>query len=62
MLGEIWEAIWASAGRDCAVAALGGGVVGDLAGFALPSHAACRCAGAHRTAFNGGPPWAARRA
>lgn len=32
--GEIWEAMAAcSLGRDCVVVALGGGVVGDLAGF-----------------------------
>ena len=34
-------------GRDCAVLALGGGVVGDLAGFAPPATSAawpsCRC-------------------
>ena len=35
VLGEVWEAMAAlSLGRDCVVAALGGGVVGDLAGFA----------------------------
>ena len=33
--GEIWEAMASLAlGRDCVVVALGGGVVGDLAGFA----------------------------
>ncbi|WP_165044492.1 3-dehydroquinate synthase [Adlercreutzia sp. ZJ138] len=32
--GEIWEAMAAcSLGRDCVVVALGGGVVGDIAGF-----------------------------
>ena len=32
--GEIWEAMAGlKLGRDCAVVALGGGVVGDLAGF-----------------------------
>ncbi len=35
VLGEIWEAMaHLGLGRDCAVFALGGGVVGDLAGFA----------------------------
>lgn len=34
LAGEIWEAMAAlKLGRDCAVVALGGGVVGDLAGF-----------------------------
>ncbi len=33
--GEVWEAMaQLGLGRDCAVVALGGGVVGDLAGFA----------------------------
>lgn len=35
VLGEIWEAMaQLGLGRDCVVVALGGGVVGDLAGFA----------------------------
>ena len=37
--GEIWEAMaQLSLGRDCAVVALGGGVVGDLAGFAASTY------------------------
>lgn len=37
--GEIWEAMaHLSLGRDCAVVALGGGVVGDLAGFAASTY------------------------
>lgn len=37
--GEIWEAMAGLAlGRDCAVVALGGGVVGDLAGFAASTY------------------------
>ncbi len=39
VLGEIWEAMAGiGLGRDCAVAALGGGVVGDLAGFAAAAY------------------------
>ncbi len=35
VLGEVWEAMaQLGLGRDCVVVALGGGVVGDLAGFA----------------------------
>ena len=39
VLGEVWEAM-AQLGleRDCVVVALGGGVVGDLAGFAAASY------------------------
>lgn len=37
--GEIWEAMASLAlGRDCVVVALGGGVVGDLAGFAAATY------------------------
>ena len=37
--GEIWEAMaQLSLGRDCAVVALGGGVVGDLAGFVASTY------------------------
>ncbi|HIY83021.1 MAG TPA: 3-dehydroquinate synthase [Candidatus Rubneribacter avistercoris] len=37
--GEVWEAMaQLSLGRDCVVAALGGGVVGDLAGFAASTY------------------------
>ena len=37
--GEIWEAMaQLSLGRDCVVVALGGGVVGDLAGFAASAY------------------------
>lgn len=37
--GEIWEAMaQLSLGRDCAVVALGGGVVGDLAGFVASAY------------------------
>ena len=37
--GEIWEAMAGLAlGRDCVVAALGGGVVGDLAGFVASTY------------------------
>ena len=37
--GEIWSAMaQLSLGRDCAVVALGGGVVGDLAGFVAASY------------------------
>lgn len=37
--GEIWEAMASlKLGRDCAVVALGGGVVGDLAGFVAASY------------------------
>lgn len=37
--GEIWEAMAdLSLGRDCVVVALGGGVVGDLAGFAASTY------------------------
>ncbi|MBQ3105876.1 MAG: 3-dehydroquinate synthase [Eggerthellaceae bacterium] len=37
--GEVWEAMAQLAlGRDCAVVALGGGVVGDLAGFAASTY------------------------
>ena len=39
VIGEIWEAMAGiGLGRDCAVAALGGGVVGDLAGFAAAAY------------------------
>ncbi len=39
VLGEIWEAMAElGLGRDCAVVALGGGVVGDLAGFAASAY------------------------
>ncbi len=39
VVGEIWEAMAGLAlGRDCAVVALGGGVVGDLAGFAASGY------------------------
>ncbi|MEG0417401.1 3-dehydroquinate synthase [Gordonibacter sp.] len=37
--GELWEAMaQLSLGRDCVVVALGGGVVGDLAGFAASTY------------------------
>ena len=37
--GEMWEAMAAlSLGRDCVVVALGGGVVGDLAGFVASTY------------------------
>lgn len=39
VVGEVWEAMaQLGLGRDCAVVALGGGVVGDLAGFAAASY------------------------
>ncbi|WP_165055734.1 MULTISPECIES: 3-dehydroquinate synthase [unclassified Adlercreutzia] len=39
VIGEVWEAMGALAlGRDCCVVALGGGVVGDLAGFAASTY------------------------
>lgn len=39
VVGEIWEAMaQRSLGRDCVVAGLGGGVVGDLAGFASSAY------------------------
>lgn len=39
VLGEVWEAMaQLGLGRDCIVVALGGGVVGDLAGFAGASY------------------------
>ena len=37
--GELWEAMaQLKLGRDCVVVALGGGVVGDLAGFAASTY------------------------
>lgn len=39
VVGEIWEAMASlKLGRDCAVVALGGGVVGDLAGFVASAY------------------------
>ena len=39
ILAELWEAMAAlGLGRDCVVVALGGGVVGDLAGFAAATY------------------------
>ena len=39
VVGEIWQAMaQLGLGRDCAVVALGGGVVGDLAGFAAAAY------------------------
>lgn len=39
VIGEVWEAMAAlGLTRDCAVVALGGGVVGDLAGFAASTY------------------------
>lgn len=39
VLNEIWEAMAGlSLGRDCVVVALGGGVVGDMAGFAAATY------------------------
>lgn len=39
MAGEVWEAMAdLSLGRDCVVVALGGGVVGDLAGFVASTY------------------------
>lgn len=39
VIGEVWEAMAGiGLGRDCAVVALGGGVVGDLAGFAAAGY------------------------
>ncbi len=39
VIGEVWEAMAAlKLTRDCAVVALGGGVVGDLAGFAASTY------------------------
>ena len=39
VIGEVWQAMGSLAlGRDCFVVALGGGVVGDLAGFAASTY------------------------
>ena len=39
VIGEIWQAMaQLGLGRDCVVVALGGGVIGDLAGFAAASY------------------------
>ncbi len=39
VIGEIWEAMaQLGLGRDCLVVALGGGVIGDLAGFAASAY------------------------